>query len=346
MKRSILCSLVFVMFLGVAACGDDDSAVDGAPIVLTDAAVPDATPVPDAAPPIDASRFPIEQAVGIDEMRITGGPAFAPLGPLANGQIQGMIDDGSLLLALGFRDLDDASGQDDTDVTLAFYQCEDPDFDGSDNFNAADPDEWVVSAASIDGTGNPLVSFPGATLTQGALLATSATPVVLPGLPIPIEIHEPRITGVAVASGDSTAIDFLDDGIVGKETITAELVGAMTAGTLGAAPNIASGFCPGDSLLDVLALGCSDFGLAGNQPDADLVGGGLEKFCDACGLAPCEIEGGSMTEDGIIDCCIDEDETVVEGAGCATDSRFGDGFTLELGIHGTRVILYSYVDPS
>ncbi len=359
MKRSISCSLVLVAFLCFAvACGDDD-APDAAPIALFDATVPDAADPIDSAPPLDAQTFPLLAAVGLDEVRIVGGGTFLGLGSLVlgmlNGQIQDQIDNGTMLLALEWRNLDDLSGQNDNAVDIGFYQCDDPDGDPTNNFNATTPDRWVAQAASIDGDGQPTVEFLGGTIVDGALSAASSDPIVLdvPGLPIPlpIVISNPVLTGVMTAAPDNQSVHFLEDGTVSKVDVEAMLSGAITADTLGAAPGI-PGVCLGNNLLDILALGCvTGFGIdiLPSQPDADLDGDGLEKLCDDCTDPACGGTGDADAgvSDGIIDCCLDGDgTTVIEAPNCWTDPRIADGFIIELAIHGTRIILLSGVDPS
>lgn len=358
MKRSIPCSLVLVALLCLAAaCGGDD-APDAAPIMLFDATVFDAAPIPDAVPPLDAQLFDLLPAVGIDSMSIVGGDTFLGLGSLVlgliNGQIQGQIDGGTLLLAFEWRGLDDLSGQDDDALDIGFYQCDDPDGDPGNNFDAVNPDRWVAQAASIDVDGQPLVVFPDGTIVAGVLDATSDGSIALPGLMIPIEIANPTLTGVMTAAPDDQSVHFLEDGTVAKVDVEAMLSGAITAATLGAAPTIPG--CTGSNMLEVFVMGCSitvpiEIEIPPSQPDMDVDGDGLEKLCDDCGDPDCVPEGAMVPDagvgDGVIDCCLDGDgTTVIEGTNCWADPRIADGYRMDLAIHGTRIILMSGVDPS
>jgi len=353
MKRSILCSLALVLLLSIASgCGDDaGNNPDSAPIVLFDAAPAIDAPIPDATPPIDAQLFPLGEAVGVDTAEIVGGPAFSAIGSFVD--LQGQIDSGAMLLALEWRDLDDPSGQNDANMAVGFYQCNDPDLDTSNNFDEANPDRWVASPDSVDVSGNPNVLFDTASTTDGLLDATSSTGTItlaIPGAPLPIQLSEPHLQGLLVASGDSTYVSYLADQPGG---VKAELSGSLLASTLGATPDFSGGLCgPRNSLLDILALGCTVpgvFTLPPNQPDMDRDGDGLEKLCDTCDDANCNAMGGPPADagigDGTIDCCRDGDGTIIPGSACVLDPRITDGYIMQLEIHGTRVQLLSEVDP-
>lgn len=250
-------------------------------------------------------------AVGIDVMRLQGGPAFERFAATANSSLDDMIDDGRLLLALELVELDDPA--DDPALTVAYYPCLDPDADPTDNFDADRPDTWEVDRTAPD------TLFP-ASIRGGVLSASTPVGIAFPGLPIDIEVSHPTITGPVTEEG----------GVItsfGPGTLS----GAVTASTLTGTPNLLEAFdCPGDTMLDVMALGCAG-SVDASQPDVDVDGDGLEQFFDSCDPA--------VAPDGIVECCVDGDGAVIEGVGCTDDPRFADGFDIELLIHGTRIQL-------
>ncbi len=353
MKRFGFGSVVFAVFVLLASpgCGDDDSSGDDDGIVLFDAAPPDAPPPPDAAPDFDAQLFDYEPGIGIDDMNLVGrNPLFATLGStLVNSQVDMMIGSGGLTLAIGLGGLDDPSGQADDAVRVALYSTRDPDGNPANNFDETAPDSWIVTADNFGAGGEPNIAFDGS-IVDGRLTASSNDSFSLPGSPFPFPIHSPNLDGVLVPNGDSTAIDFLQDGVVGKGIeVTAQINGAILIETLGPTPNFVSMFgCTGDNLLDVLTQGCSAVGLSeGVQPDVDQDGDGLESLCDECSDPACAdapVATGATPDaaagDGIISCCVDGDRTTVDiGIGCWDDAKFADGFLIELTVHGTRVLL-------
>jgi hypothetical protein len=339
-----------------AACGSTPSAPDAGMITLYDAAPADAAPIPDATPdatpPPDAVLYPLQVALGVDDLNLVGKSSlFATLGGLVvNGQIDDMIQNGGLLLALELRDLDDPAGQNDPALGLGFYQCVDPDGDPADNFAAADPDRWVASPASVDATGQPLVTFAGS-VTDGVLAADGGDVIEIPAGPFPLPLYAPRIDGALTAAPDGLSVHYIEDRTSGMGTVKARLTGTLPAPVLASAPNFASMFgCSGATALDLVTLGCPTFGLAGAQPDGDLDGDGLEQYFDTCDGVPLPgADAGSGTDanaaDGIVSCCVDGDGTLVAGDDCFGDARFADGYILELDLHATRILLLSEIDP-
>lgn len=354
MKRVVCALWVLAGTIGGLGCSDPDPASpDAAPIMLTDAAPPDARPPPDATPPVDAVYYEKGPAVEIDEMNLVGrGEAFQTIAPLLNSQLNMMINSGTLLWALEFRGLDDPSGQDDAEVEIGFYQAYDPDGDSSNNVDAENPDRHVADPTTENADGSPVVSFAGS-IVGGFLSADGGDVINIPTGIMDLELHDPSLQGFLEPAPDDSSIYFMADGPDGKGgTIPARLEGTVPVSALAATPNLASMFgCPGSSMLELLVFGCETmfFTLPAAQPDGDLDEDGLESLCDTCDSEPCasriETPSGG-TPDSVISCCVDGDGTVTEGDTCAAGEGIADGYVVELDIHATRIILMTEKMPT
>jgi hypothetical protein len=317
MKRAL--SLALLIALATPACGKIELVY---PLETRDAgpdAEPDAEPPPEAGPPM------LGPSLAIDDLHIAtlkeAFHAFALLGGLVNEQIKMSIQNGTLLVGLELRDLDDPSGQNDEAMTVAMIGLSDADGDASDNFDPNAPETFSPAPLSFGMEGNPNVIFSQASIKDGLLHAESVGILMTPGLPFPFA--NPVLEGTLVASADGDSIQTLENG---------RLTGAVPASLLGIVPNITMGTCEGQTLLDVIATGCGIFTL---QPEVDLDGDGLEKLFDKEGVD----ENGNPAKDGHIDTCLDGDGTEILGPDCASDPRIADAYRLVFALHGVRAFV-------
>lgn len=269
------------------------------------------------APP-DAEWIEMGPALVVDDFHIAGlgeaVHAFALLGQALNPQLETAVMDGTLLLGLELRELDDPSGQNDADLSVGLYTLEDSNDNADNNFDPDAPEAFRPAAGSIV-MGEPSVHFTTASIDGGELAAEGVSLFMLPGdLPIPFPLEQLTISGDLVAGGGGEYVRELENGL---------MIGAVPVSVLAVVPNIAGEMCPGQTLLDVLASGC---GFANVQPDVDLDGDGTERFFD-------------LDDDGSIDLCIDGDGTETTGTDCPTGAGFADGYRLVFALHAVRATL-------
>jgi hypothetical protein len=318
MNRAIPLSLLIA--LSTAACGNIELVypIEG-PDAGPDAAA-DAEPPPEAGPPL------LGPSLAIDDLHIAtlkeAFHAFALLGGLVNEQITMSIKNGTLLVGLELRDIDDPSGQNDEAMSVAMIGLGDGDGDPADNFDPNAPETFSPAPLSFAMGDNPTVLFSQASIKDGVLRAESVGVLMTPGLPFPFA--NPVLEGTLTASAEGDSIKTLENG---------RLTGAVRASLLTIVPNITMGTCDGQTLLDVIATGCGIFAL---QPDVDLDGDGFEKlFDDGGGVDP----DGNPTKDGRIDRCVDGDGTEILGTDCPSDPRIGDAYRLIFALHGVRAFI-------
>lgn len=325
--RSVIAIAALSILSAVAAassCARDEYVL----AVELDAGPMDAEPVDASEPEVDSAPPPLPTlgpSVVLDDMHIASiqeeAHAFSLLGMALNEQLTSAIADGTLLLGLEVRQLDDPAGQEDPMITVGMYGLNDADGDPSDNFDPDKPEEFTTTALFTGNGGSPTIHFESASISGGQLHAEGVGLLSIPGLPIPFQ--RPTIDGALVASEKGDAIRTLENG---------RLKGAVAVSLLANAPNISMGQCKGSSLLDVIATGC---GFITIQPDVDLDDDGFEKLFDDEGGDP---DAGS-TKDGVIDRCVDGDGTEILGTDCVSDPRIKDGYRLIFVIHGVRAII-------
>ncbi len=276
----------------------------------------DAAPAPDSAPP-DASLQALGPSLVIDDLHIASlqedPHALSLLGTALNPQLQSAVQNGTLLLGVELRELDDPSAQTDEPLTVGMYSLQDTDGDTSDNFVAGSPETFTVAAGGFVGD-TPSVLFSDAAISSRHLDATGVSALDLLGGALPFALQQPELSGDLVADAAGAHVIELTGG---------RLVGGLPASLLALAPNIASGMCPGATMLDVIATGC---GLLPLQPDIDLDGDGLEKLQDT-------------DADGAIDRCVNGDGTEILGTDCPSNPAIADGYRIIFVVHGLRAIL-------
>ncbi|MCK6591178.1 MAG: hypothetical protein L6Q76_26800 [Polyangiaceae bacterium] len=321
MKRAL--PLALLIALSTPACGSIELVypVEG-PDAGADAA-PDAEPPPEeAGPPPPPMLGP---SLALDDLHIAtlkeAFHAFALLGGLVNEQFKTNIQNGTLLVGLELRELDDPSGQNDDAMTVAMIGLSDSDGDPSDNFDPNTPETFAPAPLSFAMGDNPTVLFSQASVKDGKLHAESVGLLSVPGLPIPFA--NPVLEGTLMASAENDFVKTLENG---------RLTGAVPASLLSLVPNITMGTCNGQTLLDVIATGCGVFAL---QPEVDLDGDGLEKLFDD---ENADADAGSG-KDGQIDRCVDGDGTEILGTDCASDPRIADAYRLVFALHGVRAFV-------
>lgn len=313
--------LALLIALSMPACGSIEIVY---PLEGPDAG-PDAAP--DAEPPaMEAGPPPmLGPSLALDDLHIAtlqeAFHAFALLGGLVNEQIKMSVQNGTLLVGLELRDLDDPSGQNDEAMTVAMIGLSDSDGDPSDNFDPNAPETFAPAPLSFAMGDDPTVLFSTASIKDGFLHAESVGILNTPGLPIPFA--NPVLEGTLKASTEKDSIKTLEDG---------RLTGAVGASLLAVVPNITMGSCKGQTLLDVIATGCGIFAL---QPEVDLDGDGLEKLFDDETM---DADGGS-SKDGRIDRCVDGDGTEILGTDCPSDPRIADAYRLVFALHGVRAFV-------
>src|SRR5688500_11608423 len=131
----------------VGACGGDDegAVADGAPpdgrIPMPVDGGPDADLRDAAGPPVDdAGLLAFGPGVVLDTVHLSeGGHSWAPYGPIVNLERDNVTADGTMLILVELRGLDDPSGQNDADgLDLGVFNGVDLDGNPNDNFTGAE----------------------------------------------------------------------------------------------------------------------------------------------------------------------------------------------------------------
>lgn len=311
----------------VGACGSDGAGtVDAAPadgrIPMPVDAGPDADLRDAAGPPLDdAGLLAFGPGVVLDTVHLAEtGHSWAPYAPVVNLELDNVIADGTMLLLVEFRGLDDPAGQNDADgLDLGVFNGVDLDGNPNDNFTGSE--SLQVSIDSLDVNGNPRALIPDAALAAGALTGANAGPLLLyfPSLG-ELAVYDAQFSGTLVSGGGGTQVSTLMNGTIS---------GVLLARDLGLMTNPVSSMCQGDTLLDVIAIGC--LAIQGVQPDMDRDGDGLETFVEKTGMV-----------DWVIDSCYDGNGTeyvTVPGTPCVLDPAFQDGYSVTIEVSGVRAIL-------
>lgn len=326
-RRWLLVAAVAVLALGATACGDDsaggelDASQSDARIPMPLDAGPDAD-LRDAEPPPrdDAGALVFGPGLILDDVSLAeSGHSWAPYAPLVNVELDTVVADGTMIVLVELRGLDDPSGQNDSALDLGLYSGVDPDGIPGDNFTGAEL--LQVSADSLDSLGRPRSLLEGAAVSNGALAGADPGPLSLyfPTLG-ELTVYDVTFQGTLAATPDGMAVASLGGG---------SIAGVLLARDLGLMDNPVPGMCLGDTFLDVISQGC--LGLDGIQPDVDRDGDGLERFEEKLGMI-----------DWVIDRCVDGDGTEyasVPGVPCVLDPAFADGYTVLIQVTGVRAIL-------
>lgn len=327
--RSSIHSLIAATAI-LAGCGGSETSggdIDAA-VNLPDARLPtilDAAPdadLRDATPPPvdDGGVLTFGPGVVLDDVRFSeSGHAWAGWAPLVNPNFATAINDGTMILLVEFRDLDDPTGQNDDDVSIAIYVGTDTDGNASNNHSGNAM--LRVSQESLDSVGNPRALLPNASITNGRLTGSVQGEILLflPGIG-GVKIQNPSFAGDLVADSGNTYV---------AELRNAELSGVILARHLEEVPNPVTSTCLADSMLDLVALPCLSFD--GVQPDVDRDNDGLETFDEIAALL-----------DGKIDLCTDGNGTTfvsTPSAQCVLDPAFQDAYTAKIEVGGVRAFL-------
>ncbi len=187
----------------------------------------------------------IDNSLG-DLLRI----AAAFVGDL-NASITEQLEDGTLTLLLETVGVDDAVN--DSDLTINGFYGEDSDTDFADNLGGMETFK-VNKSSFIAGTASPLITFPGATITDGVLEAGptlfSLSIPILEGVTLQADINDTRVEGnVAVGpNGSGLTMDGTATSPVTGETLGAKLGGVIKETDLYAALN---GFMASSDCVDL-----------------------------------------------------------------------------------------------
>ena len=317
-KTSLATVVLFAIGCGGSESNDNDASVL-VPMPIDagfDADLRDA----DRPPLDDAGALAFGPGIILDEVHFaTEGHSWAGWAPLVNPQFDVAIENADMILLVEFRGLDDPSGQNDNDVSVAIYAGVDTDGISSNNFSGQATIQ--VSELSLDSIGNPRALLPNATITSGHLTGTIQGEIVifLPSIGA-VRVQDPTFSGDLVASSDNESI---------VELQNATLFGSMLARHLEAVHNPVPATCLAQSMLDLVALPCLAFD--GVQPDVDRDNDGLEKF-----------EENKDFINGTIDTCTDGNGQTYASTPmiqCVLDPAFQDAFTAKLETRGVRAFL-------
>jgi cysteine-rich repeat protein len=220
---------------------------------------------------------------------------------------------------LHFLDLDDDTGSNDPDMTIAWLFGE----------PGAEAGEYLVDPASFMADGRPEATFHGMIAAHDLEAGPEDVLIPLFGL-FELDIRQGHLSGTTVAAAGN--LSAVDDGM---------LCGAIPVSTLALVPIGAllegAGFpitltpCEGEapvSLADVVIGGLSLLSVPGSQPDVELDRDGLERFgVDSTGPALCQ---------PVITQCINGDGEVTTGRTCALDTEFDDGISAAFLLRAAR----------
>lgn len=321
--------MLLTMTLVTSSCGDGDPTADiDASVSQPDGRLPtviDAGPDADlrdamGPPTDDGGVLVFGPGLIADELRLAeAGHSWAGWAPLVNPNFSTAINSGEMILLIELRGLDDPSGQQDGDVSVAIYVGTDPDADPDNNHTGSAT--LHVAAESLDSLGNPRALLPNGSITGGHLSGsvTGEITLFLPGIGA-LAVNDPQFEADLIAAGDGKSVAEIRNG---------RLSGVMLARDLQVVANPVPTTCIASSMLDLVALPCLSFN--GVQPDIDRDQDGLEWFEEVAGAL-----------DGRIDLCHDGDDTTyvsTPSIPCVLDSAFQDAYTVEVEVGGVGAIL-------
>ena len=124
-----------------------------------------------AAPAFVSAQLPETAGLVTNTVTITGGVlGSSPVVASAlNSVISDQITSGELRSLIEIRDLQDATAQDDGDISIALYVGIDQDGNPSDDFVGAEP--FDIDPTSVLPDGSPFAVIPNGSITGGFLLA-------------------------------------------------------------------------------------------------------------------------------------------------------------------------------
>jgi hypothetical protein len=320
--------LALVLAASVAGCGGSEGGSTDAAVNLPDARIPMPVDAGLDADLRDADRPPTDDGgmlifgpgLVLDDVRLaTSGHSWQGWAPIVNPQFATAIGDGTMILLVELRGLDDPSGQNDSDVSVGIYVGLDTDTDSSNNFSGSA--SLRIASQSLDQNGNPRALLGSGTIINGHISGSITGEIVL-FLPTigAVKLQDAQFSGDLIAAGDGLSVVELQNG---------RLSGMMLARHLEEVPNPVPTTCLASSLLDLVALPCLSFD--GVQPDVDRDSDGLETFDEV-----------KDQLDGQIDLCTDGNGSTyasTTSVQCVLDPAFQDAFTAIIEVGGVRAVL-------
>ncbi len=231
--------------------------------------------------------------------------ALGILSGLLGTFISNAIRDGNLTLLMSFLGLENGLDMDDDDFRVAWLQGQ----------PTATTGQYTVNADSIDSSGAPVTSVQSTLMSD--VLRGGPEDIPLPLPIVPVELQGGRVQGTVTAAGG------IDEGLLcgGIPVSLLALLGGFIGDMLETQPP-----CDGGepaSLADLIIAGGEGTAMGfplnfrATPPDLDLDADGLEGFeIDDTGDPDCQ---------PVVTACIDGDGSRVEGRGCFSDPRIGDG---------------------
>lgn len=312
----------------LAACGGSEGGATDAAVNVPDAR----TPMPvdagldadlrdaDRPPTDDGGMLVFGPGFVLDDVKMAmSGHSWSGWAPIVNPQFATAIGDGTMILLVELRGLDDPSGQNDSDVSVGIYVGLDTDTNPGNNFTGSA--SLRIATESLDSNGNPRALLGNGSIVNGRI-SGSITGEIIFFLPTigAVKLQDAQFSGDLVAAGDSLSVVELQNG---------RLSGMMLARHLEEVTNPVPTTCLAGSLLDLVALPCLSFD--GVQPDVDRDNDGLESFDEV-----------KDQLDGEIDLCTDGNGTTYASTStvqCVLDPAFQDAFTAVIEVGGVRAVL-------
>ena len=257
------------------------------------------------------------------------------IGPL----IEMQISSGSLTVLLGMLGLDDPTGANDDDFRIAWLLGDDADMDATNNFTGSG--QFLVQAGALNPDGSPVTSIQSSVASNA--LVGGPEDIPLPIGFFPIDLKQGRVQGRTVA--DSGELYQIQDALLcgGIPVNLFALLGGFLGDMLMTAPACDGGEPP--QILDLIIAGGEATIVIGGGPMPTSIPVRFTATPPDLDLDADGLEGFGITRDGPAGCqpvvtsCIDGDGTRIDGRGCYSDPRIGDGHSSAFEFSAIRAVV-------